>query len=101
MNIGWEMGYTFIWIARWRSGGRRGRPKNFGEEVHEPAVLECAIETAGFTLDLRKLDDYRWFVEEYAQVIAYLTEKMRVERNSFKGSVAHFVIICINNIIWI
>ena len=58
--------------------------KKFGEEVHEPAVLECAIETAGFTLDLRKLDDYRWVVEEYAQVIAYLTEKMRVERNSFK-----------------
>ena len=46
--------------------------------------MECVLEPPGRILDLRKLDDYRWFVEEYAQVIDYLIEKTHVERSSFK-----------------
>lgn len=68
-------------LARWWTT----RPtRKFGEDVHTRAVLECILEPPGRILDLRKLDDYRWFVEEYAQVIDYLTEKTHVERSSFK-----------------
>lgn len=58
--------------------------RKFGGEVREPAILECVLEPSGKVLDLRRLDDYRWFAEEYAAVIAYLAEQAHVEQVSFK-----------------
>lgn len=58
--------------------------KKFGTEIHRPAILKCTIETEGPVLDLRKLDDYRWFAGEYAFALDDLAEYACVERGSFK-----------------